>query len=166
MQTIDLNEQRERRKGRAPEWAAVRRVLGDAAPPDHVEAELLRAFTRHHRRQPWYRRWSLESLTPWASLGAVGCALAIALAGLQPAAPLHPARPDRAVVADDGFLALVPAERFAAAAQPRLKQADLPRQALVQLGIPIANDAPDELIHAELLVAATGEPLAIRLAVN
>jgi hypothetical protein len=34
------------------------------------------------------------------------------------------------------------------------------------MGIPIVADAPHELVHAELLVAGTGEPLAIRLAVN
>jgi hypothetical protein len=166
MNTIDLDAHRDKGTGRAPEWDAARRALRDAAPPDRVEAELLRAFARRHKKQPWYRRWSLDALTPWAGIGAAGFALALAVAALQPAGPLQPARPDRIVaVADDGFVALVPAERIAAA-QPQLKVADLPRQALVQLGIPIANDAPDELIHTELLVAVTGEPLAIRLAVN
>jgi hypothetical protein len=167
MKTIDLDAHRDKGKGRAPEWDAARRVLRDAAPPDRVEAELLRAFAQRHRKQPWYRRWSLEAVTPWAGIGAAGFALALAVAALQPAGPLPPVRPDRILaVADDGFVALVPAERMAVAAQPQLKEADLPRQALVQLGIPIANDAPNELIHTELLVAATGEPLAIRLAVN
>ncbi|WP_413344315.1 hypothetical protein [Massilia sp. CT11-108] len=55
---------------------------------------------------------------------------------------------------------------MAAAPNPQLKQANLPRAALVQMGIPIVADAPQELVHAELLVAGTGEPLAIRLAVN
>jgi hypothetical protein len=67
--------------------------------------------------------------------------------------------------ADVGFVSLVPPERMAAAVNPQLKQANLPRAALVQMGIPIIADAPNELVHAELMVAATGEPLAIRLAV-
>jgi hypothetical protein len=151
------------RDGRAPEWAAARRLLRHAVPPDGVEAELLRAFAQRHPKQPWYRRWTLDSLTPWASIGAIGCVMAMVAAGL-----LHPARQEPMIVAaaDDGFLSLVPAERMQSAAHPQLKQADLPRQALVQLGIPIAADVPNELIHTELLVAANGEPLAIRLAVN
>lgn len=161
MNTIDLD--RHRRHGRAPEWDAARRVLGDAAPPDHVEAALMLAFARRHRKLPWYRRWSLESITPWASVVSVGCVLALVIAGVRPAAPAHH---DQAVaVAADGFVALVPPERIASA-QPRLKEADLSRQTLVQLGIPIVADAPNELVHTELLVAASGEPLAIRLAVN
>jgi hypothetical protein len=158
MNTVDLDQHRE--KGRAPEWLAARRVLGDAAPPDHVEAALLQAFAQRHRKLPWYRRWSLESLTPWAGIACVGGLLALAAAGLRPVPPM-PA----VALAGDGFVALVPTERIAAA-QPELREADLPRQALVQLGIPIVADAPDEMVHAELLVAASGEPLAIRLAVN
>ncbi|TFW35661.1 hypothetical protein [Massilia horti] len=167
MEPIDLNEHREQKNGRAPEWAAARRALGHAVPPDKVEAQLMQAFARRHPKQPWYRRWSQCMLTPWVSVGAMGCMLAIAVAALHPAGPLQP-RQQRVVaaVADDGFLMLASADRIQSAAHPQLKQADLPRQLLVQLGIPIANDAPDELIHAEVLLADTGEPLAIRLAVN
>jgi hypothetical protein len=168
MQPIDLNEHRQHRDGRAPEWAAARRLLRHAVPPDAVEAELLRAFAQRHPKQPWYRRWTLDTLTSWASVGAMGCVLAIVVAGVQSASLLDPARQDSLVTAaaDDGFLSLVPAERIASAAGSQLKRADFSRQELVQLGIPIAADVPNELIHAELLVADTGEPLAIRLAVN
>lgn len=161
MNTIDFD--RHRKQGRAPEWDAARRVLGDAAPPDHVEAALLQAFARHHRQRPWYRRWSLESFTPWVSIVSVACVLALVIAGVRPVAPAYP-DPEVAVAAD-GFVALVPADRIASA-QPQLKEADLSRQALVQMGIPINADAPNEMVHTELLVAASGEPLAIRLAVN
>jgi hypothetical protein len=158
MNTIDLDQHRN--KGRAPEWLAARRVLRDAAPPDQVEAALLHAFARRHRKLPWYRRCSLEALTPWAGIACVGGLLALVGAGLLPVR-----QPPAVAVAGDGFVALVSAERIAAA-QPQLREADLSRQALVQLGIPIVADAPDEMVHAELLVAASGEPLAIRLAVN
>lgn len=147
----------------APEWAAARRELANAAPPDSVEAALLQAFAQRHARRPWYRRWTLDAAARWAGAGAMGCMLAIVVAAIGPAeAPQRSA----ATVVDDGFLSLVPAGQLAAAVHPRLQRADVPRRVLVQLGIPIAEDAPDELVHAEMLVAATGEPLAIRLAVN
>jgi hypothetical protein len=152
-----------RDEGRAAEWQAARRMLANAAPPDSVEANLMQAFARRHQRQPWYRRLSLDLLATWAGIGVAGCALAITVAGMQVPARHPPAMP---VAGADGFLALAPADRIEAAVNPRLKRADLPRQALLQMGIPIAADAPDELIHAELLVAATGEPLAVRLALN
>jgi hypothetical protein len=152
--------------GQAPEWTEARRALAQLAPPDRVEDALLKAFALRHPKRPWYRRWSIDACVPWASLGALGCALAIAVAGLLPGGPMPTHAEHVLAVADDGFLTLVSPDRIAAAVNPQLKEADLPRAALVQMGIPINADAPQEMIHAELLVADTGEPLAIRLAVN
>ncbi|MGV7206564.1 hypothetical protein ACLB1G_01770 [Oxalobacteraceae bacterium A2-2] len=163
MQTIDIEPHRNDGRGRAPEWAAARRVLAHAAPPDSVEAALLQAYVRRHKKRPWYRRWTLDGLASGAGIASVAVVLLMAVAGTL--APLPQA--DLAAHAPgDGFLSLATPEQIAAAVHPQLKRANLTRQALVQLGIPIASDAPDELIHAELLVAASGEPLAIRLAVN
>ena len=148
---------------RAPEWDAARGFLAHTAPPDSVEAALLGAFARHHAPRPWYRRWSFDALAQWAGTGALACMVAIVVAAVAPGGTAQPAL---AAAAQDGFLSLVPAERLDAAIHPRLQRADVPRRLLVQMGIPIAADAPDELVHAEMLVAATGEPLAIRLAVN
>jgi hypothetical protein len=147
----------------APEWGAARRVLAHAAPPDSVEAALLQAFAQRHARQPWYRRWTLDAGARWAGSGAMACMLAIVVAAISPVDTPHAGV---AAVVEDGFLSLVPAGQLGTAVQPRLQRADVPRRLLVQLGIPIAEDAPDELVHAEMLVAANGEPLAIRLAVN
>ncbi len=152
--------------GRAPEWQAARRALAQAAPPDQVEQALLRAFARRHAPRPWYRRWHADAIASWAGIGAAACALAIAGMSLLPAAAPSPRIVRVLAAADVGFVPLVPLERMAAAPNPQLKQADLPRAALVQMGVPIVADAPQELVHAELLVAGTGEPLAIRLAVN
>jgi hypothetical protein len=152
--------------GPAPEWQAARRMLAQAAPPDRVDEALLRAFRQRHAPRPWYRRWSADAIASWAGIGATACAVAIAGMSLLPAAAPSPRVVRVLAAADVGFVPLVPPERMAAAPNPQLKQADLPRAALVQMGIPIVADAPHELVHAELLVAGTGEPLAIRLAVN
>jgi anti-sigma factor RsiW len=166
MNMFEFDDGRENGQGRAPEWDAARRTLAHAAPPDAVEQALLRAFARQHAPRPWYRRWSAEAIASWAGIGAVGCALAIVgMSLLSDGAPSARIVPVLAA-ADDGFVSLVPPERMAAAVDPQLKQADLPRAALVQMGIPIVANVPDELVHTEMMVAATGEPLAIRLAVN
>jgi hypothetical protein len=166
MNGFTVDDERDNGPGPAPEWQAARRVLAQAAPPDRVEQALLRAFARRHAPRPWYRRWDLDALASWAGIGAAACALAIAGMSLLPAAPPSPRVVQVLAAADAGFVPLVSAERMAAAPNPQLRQADLPRAALVQMGIPIVADAPHELVHAEMVVAATGEPLAIRLAVN
>jgi hypothetical protein len=74
---------------------------------------------------------------------------------------------DTPLQANDGFVALAdlsPAQL--AAAQPQLLSTALPRSTLVAMGIPIVDNAPDELIRADMLVAASGEPLAVRLSLN
>ncbi|MCS0582531.1 hypothetical protein NX784_13100 [Massilia pinisoli] len=165
MNMFEFDDGRDNGQGRAPEWDAARRTLAQAAPPDAVEQALLRAFAKRHAPQPWYRRWSADAVASWAGIGAVGCALAIVgMSLLSDGAPSP--RVVRVLAVADGFVSLVPPERMAAAVDPQLKQADLPRAALVQMGIPIVANVPDELVHTEMMVAATGEPLAIRLAVN
>ena len=166
MNMFEFDDGRENGQDRAPEWDAARRTLAHAAPPDAVEQALLRAFAKQHAPRPWYRRWSADALASWAGIGALGCALAIVGMGLFTDGAASPRVVHVPASADDGFVSLVPPERMAAAVDPQLKQADLPRAALVQMGIPIVANVPNELVHAELMVAATGEPLAIRLAVN
>ena len=166
MNSFDFDDDRNPGKGPAPELEAAHRNHAQEAPPDHVEQALLRAFARRHAPRPWYRRWDIDAVASWAGIGAVGCALAIVGMSLLPGDPPS-ARVVRVLAAADvGFVSIVSPERMAAAVNPQLKQADIPRSALVQMGIPIMADAPNELVHAELMVAATGEPLAIRLAVN
>jgi hypothetical protein len=170
MNMFDFDNERNggaRDAGRAPEWDAARDALAQMAPPDRVEQALLDAFARKHAPLPWYRRWNFEAAASWAGIAALGCAIAIGSAGLLTDLTPQLARVQRvADVGADGFLPLVPPERIAAAINPQLKEADLSREALVQMGIPIVADAPNELVHTELMVAASGEPLAIRLAVN
>jgi len=166
MNMFDFEDNHYNGNGRAPEWEAARSALAQSAPPDHVEQALLRAFAKRHAPRPWYRRWDIDAVASWAGIGALGCVLAIVGMSLLPAAPPSVRVVRVLAAADVGFVSIVSPERMAAAVNPQLKQADLPRSALVQMGIPIVADAPDELVHAELMVAATGEPLAIRLAVN
>lgn len=166
MNMFEFDDDREMGQGRAPEWDAARRTLAQATPPDAVEQALLRAFARQHAPRPWYRLWRAEALASWTGIGALGCALAIVGMSLLSDGAPAPRVVHVLAAADDGFVSLVPPERMAAAVDPQLKQADLPRAALVQMGIPIVANVPDELVHTEMMVAATGEPLAIRLAVN
>lgn len=144
---------------RAPEWQALRQALADAAPPDAVEAALLQAFARRQRPQ---RRWF--DPVSWLSAGAIAAMALLLVTGVQP--PPDGAGPAQ-VSADPGFVPLTKLSGAQlAAAQPQLMRTVLPRSTLVAMGIPIADHAPEELIRTELLVAASGEPLAVRLSLN
>jgi hypothetical protein len=176
MQPIDFNEQHQIRQSCAPEWASARRVMAGACPPDGVESALLYAFAQRHRPTPWYRiwlrawssRWSTDTLAPLGSLAAVACLLMVLVSGVRDTAhgPGAATAPAAVPALAQDFLPLADSTRIATAENAQLMRADLPRHVLVSLGVPINEDAPDELVQAEMLVAASGEPLAIRLALN
>ena len=65
---------------------------------------------------------------------------------------------------DNGpFIALDSAERIAAEPAPRLVAADVPRTSLAALGLPLTPENAGDSVRAEMLVAADGAPLALRL---
>lgn len=145
----------------APEWAQARAALLELAPPPGVEQALLQALARRHLPLPWYRRWLGADPASWASVGALACMLALLTLGVLRQPDTMPA-PILAAAANS-FVPLASRQRIEQSPDAQLLRRALPRSALVALGIPIADDAPDELIRADLLVSAAGEPLAIRL---
>lgn len=154
---MDTNDAMQEQGRRAPEWEALRRALADAGPPEQMEAALMQAFARQARPA---RRWF--DPVSWLGAGTVAAMAALLVSGVQPPAP-----PPPLAVADPGFVPLAGLSAAQlAAAHPQLLRTELPRSTLVAMGIPIADNAPDELIRTELLVAASGEPLAVRLSLN
>lgn len=145
----------------APEWAQARAALLELAPPPQVEQALLRALARRRRPLPWYRRWLGADPASWAAVGALTCMLALATLGVL--RPPDGPRPPVLAAAANSFVPLASRQRIEQSPDAQLLRRELPRSTLVALGIPIADDAPDELIRADLLVPADGEPLAIRL---
>ena len=143
-----------------PDWAGARTALLELAPPAHIEAALLRACARRKRS------WRVD-LSSWISIAALGGIAAMLVIGVhqRPTVPPSPAMAQYGSQYDFVPLAAMnEAHLFATPAQ--LLHATLPRSTLVAMGIPIADNAPDELIRAELLVAASGEALAVRLSLN
>jgi len=61
------------------------------------------------------------------------------------------------------FIALDSFERIEQEADPQLVEAEVPRTMLAALGLPVAPEQAGETVRAEMLVAADGEPLALRL---
>jgi hypothetical protein len=134
------------------------------APPG-VEKELLAAFAKQFPRLRWYHRLTG---TEWGTLGGVGSTIALALVFVlslhsqtgvvgEAAPPL--------IQSDNGraFIALDSLESIQAAPGARVVEAELPRTALAAAGMAVAPESAGDMVRAEMLVAADGTPLAMRL---
>jgi hypothetical protein len=148
---------------RDPLFDALRAEVGRLDAPRGVEKELLQAFAKlHPPKRRWYHRLAIR---PFALAGSlVAGALVLAFAVRAP----HPAEDGRtgALVALDGngvFIALDSAERIAAEPAPRMVATDVPRTSLAALGVPLTPENAGDSVRAEMLVAADGQPLALRL---
>lgn len=149
--------------------AALRGAMNGIDTPRCVEKELMQAFTaRFPRRQPWYRAWPRRLSWPeWGAAGACAAVTALVLATLL--APLRPVdelglgAPLLRLENGTAFIALDSFERIAQEPDPQLVEAEVPRTMLAALGLPVAPEQAGEAVRAEMLVAADGEPLALRL---
>ena len=151
----------------APCFAALRSELAGIDTPRCVEKELLQAFNRQFAaasspRRRWYHALSLPQ---WGTAGAL-CSLTVVVLLLAQS-------PHQAVTVsgqplvgfDNGaaFVALDSLERIEAEPGAQLIEADMPRSALASLGVTLSPENADDTVRAEMLVAADGHPLAVRL---
>ena len=148
---------------RDPLFDALRAEVGRLDAPRGVEKELLQAFAKlHPPKRRWYHRLAVRPAA--LAGGVVAGALVLAFAVRAP----HPVEDGRAgaLVALDGngvFIALDSAERIAAEPAPRMVATDVPRTSLAALGVPLTPENAGDSVRAEMLVAADGQPLALRL---
>jgi hypothetical protein len=151
---------------RDPLFDALRAEVGRLNAPRGVEKELLQAFAQlHPPRRRWYHKLAARPFALAGGLsGLAAGALVLAFALRAP----HPAEDGRAgaLVSVDGsgvFIALDSAERIAAEPAPRMVATEVPRTSLAALGMPLTPENAGDSVRAEMLVAADGQPLALRL---
>jgi len=146
-------------------FATLRAELAGQDAPRCVEKELMQAFTRQFpQRQPWYRRLA----PPYWAAGAFGSLATAALLLLMLAPQQLVTVGPPLVGVDDGvaFIALDSLERIAREPDARVVEADLPQSALAPLGVPVNPQNAGGTVRAEMLVAADGHPLALRLSAS
>jgi len=148
----------------APCFAALRSELAGIDTPRCVEKELLQAFERQFAapKRRWYQALSLPQ---WGTAGAL-CSLTVVVL-LLAHAPHQAVRVSSQplVSFDNGgaFVALDSLERIEAEPDARLVETEVPRTALAPLGVPVSPENAADTVRAEMLVAADGHPLAVRL---
>ncbi|MGI4719692.1 MAG: hypothetical protein ACRYGO_06655 [Janthinobacterium lividum] len=150
----------------APCLAALREELAGIDTPRCVEKELMQAFQRQFAPpKRWYHALSLPQ---WGAAGAL-CSLTVVavLLALSPHRAVSVSGPALVGIDDGGlFVALDSLERIEAEPDARLVEAEVPRTALAPLGVPVSPDNAADTVRAEMLVAADGHPLAVRLSAD
>ncbi len=145
-------------------FAELRRATAGLNSPRGVEKELMQAFARQFApKRRWYHKLGAAQ---WSAAGAVCSAGALALLLVLSPGAFEAANGGAAPVsAEDGavFIALESLERIELEPEPRVVEAEMPRTMLASLGVPVTPDNAGDTVHAEMLVAADGQPLAVRL---
>ena len=149
----------------APCFAALRSELAGIDTPRCVEKELLQAFNRQFASSPRRRWYHALSLPQWGTAGALCSLTAVVLLLAQSPHQAVSVRSQPLVSFDNGgaFVALDSLERIEAEPDAQLVEAEVPRTALAPLGVPVSPDNAADTVRAEMLVAADGHPLAVRL---
>jgi hypothetical protein len=147
----------------APRFKELREELATLDTPRCVEKELMQAFQHQFcPKRPWY---GFLTLPQWGAAGALCSLTAMAvLLALSPHQSISVGGPP--LVGIDGgaaFVALDSLERIEAEPDARLVEAEVPRTVLAPLGVPVSPDNAADTVRAEMLVAADGQPLAVRL---
>ena len=143
-----------------PALSTLRAEVAQLSAPASVEQALMAACAARFTPRPWYKRWTLGH---WGMAGGVGSAavmvmaLVLTLRGQIEPVPLI-GQDERGA-----FIALDTLERIAQEDTPQVIQTELPRNALESLGVAVTPENAHETVRAEMLVAADGAPLALRL---
>lgn len=144
-------------------WAGARDLQQRTPAPGRDDAVLQAMQARFAERQRAGRRnrWR------WALAGPALCAsVLVACVWLLGSAP--PGESGATVARGSDFIVLVSADRWAAyekagAGRAWLVPTEVPRERLALLGLPYDPAAAAEPVHAELLVHASGDVLAMRV---
>jgi hypothetical protein len=149
----------------ASPFDALRSEMATMNAPRCVEKELMQAFAAQFPRTP---RWYEKLRTPrWSIAGSLAsAAVVVLLFALAPQSP-HLRDSDGAPLigrnSGGAFIALESLERIEQEPSPRMVETQVPRTALAPLGVTVTPENAGDTVKAEMLVAADGEPLALRL---
>lgn len=162
------------RMARERELAAGLRAMATSyrrvAAPGRVEKQLRAAFrARMGVGQAWRVQGGWRLVFPWTAAAAAVVALAVFMVGgRQPSAPAP--RAEMAVAASaadgqgeyDGFIALPNAGRLADTEDVNLVRVEVPRSAMMALGLEVSPERASELVEADVMIGPDGLARAVR----
>ena len=148
----------------------LRAATESLAAPAHLQAALMATFKVHHAKSHAAKRRS-EFITQWFAPG-FALAASVGMSAWMVLVPMAQPMLDQPQVASVGvdagispeapFIALQSLEQIAMEPQPRLIEADVPRMWLTAYGVSVNPESAGDAVRAEMLVSASGQPLAMR----
>jgi hypothetical protein len=159
---------------------ALKRALEPLSTPDYVEANLQRALaaqlastsTKHLASQNWFARVlarSFSRVAHWLAPGvALAASVAMAMWMVRLPAPSAGSNANAEMVAnisedDNPFVSLQSLDRIALEPSPRIIETNIPRMLLANYGVSVSPETAGDQVRAQMLVSASGQPLAFRL---
>ena len=158
---------------------ALAKDLRRVEAPARVEDRLLAAFRNRERRpvrQAAPRRAWWVPLAAWATAAAAGTAMAVFLTRDHPPAPVRQpvhsalqlaaadsAGADAISGDDSGFIPLPNAESISLNEEVDVVQVEVPRAAILALGLPVSEDVATEKVKADIVLGADGLARAVRI---
>ncbi|MBL8525639.1 MAG: hypothetical protein JNN20_18310 [Betaproteobacteria bacterium] len=142
---------------------SLRSATEPMAMPAAFEAKLMSAFKAHHakkRRREILAQWFAPGFALAASVGMSAWMVLAPMA--QPALDAGPDAMTMLANAETPFIALQSLEQIALEPQPRLIETAVPRMWLASYGVPVSPEVAGDSLRAEMLVSASGQPLAMR----
>ena len=149
---------------------SLRAATESLTAPAHLKATLMSAFKVHHAKSHAAKRRS-EFITQWFAPG-FALAASVGMSAWMVLVPMAQPMLDQPQVASVGvgagisteapFIALQSLEQIAMEPQPRLIEADVPRMWLAAYGVSVNPESAGDAVRAEMLVSASGQPLAMR----
>jgi hypothetical protein len=148
--------------------AQLKHALSAHQSPERVTQVLTSAMqtrvtqTQRRRWQARVAQWFAPGLGLAASVGMAAWIVMLPppLATVDPAPTMIDTWSDAPSAAP--FIALGSLESIAIENKPRLIQTEVPRMWLAEFGVAVNPETANEKIHAEMLIGATGQPLAVR----
>jgi hypothetical protein len=149
--------------------------------PEHVELGLVAAFRSQNRqargadRHKWDRhKWWIPALS-WATAAGVLIVAAMFLMHPHQPLPAHRSAPGTVEMAsvtdstdayaadeDDGFIPLPNARRLDPNEDVNVVRVEVPRSAMLSVGLAVSADRVSELVEADVVLGADGLARAIR----
>jgi hypothetical protein len=155
---------------------ALKRAVEPLSSPDYVEINLHRALAaqlastspKRSASQNWFTR-SFAQASHWMAPGAA-MAVSVAMAMWMVRLPTPPTDSNAeaemfANIGDDDnpFVSLQSLDRIALEPFPQIIETNIPRILLANYGVSVNPETAGDQVRAQMLVSASGQPLAFRL---
>jgi uncharacterized protein YneF (UPF0154 family) len=142
------------------------KMISITAPPT-VEAALLKAFACQQKitNAAQHKRTTFGKIAEWFAPGVAIAASVSMSVWMLLSLSLDPAQgiPTDSIGNNDApFIALQSLEQIALEPNPRLIETQVPKMMLASMGLSVSPETANESLRAEMLVSATGQPLALR----